>query len=303
MVKGKIVGIMYFDDEKGHDMKVVISPVDAKGKPLYRLTTEDKARVGAWFNGYKQWEAHRGKWSRVNGWGDASEGKRFVDRTHGFFEEGIDRAPDVKALRDQAAIDHRPLRVLVTGFDPWGGRTQNMSGEVAKMMTRTSITGVSLETLILPVEFERAAELASRTIDSFRPDLVIALGESPGMNKLELERYAENKDNDGTIFANGRQRIDTSFNMAELTRRTDAGTDALEVVLNGSPGVFVCNDLFYRLLSKYNGDGPKILFAHLPAFADRTLADVSHAVESMLKSAVGIVREEMAPAPSTDLIS
>jgi inorganic pyrophosphatase/pyrrolidone-carboxylate peptidase len=289
-VKGKIVGLMYMDDEKGPDMKVVISPVDAKGKPLYRLTTEEKARVGGWFDGYKRWEAHLGKWARVTGWGDAGEGKRFVDRTHGFFQDGLKQAPEIEQLHEQAILP-RPMRVLITGFEPWGGRTENMSGEVVRRLTSTSMTGVSLETMVLPVEFERAAELAIAEIDRFQPDLVLALGESPGLKKLEIERYAENRDNDGTILAGGRDRIDTVFDMNELHRLTDRGTDALEVVVNGSPGVFVCNDLFYRLLAHFGDRGPKILFAHVPALADRTLDDVSHAVDSMLKSAVRIMQE------------
>lgn len=100
-VKGRIVGLMYFDDEKGPDMKVVISPVDENGEPLYELTAADKVRVGGWFDGYKRWEAREGKWSKVSGWGDARDAKWFVDTTHRFFEEGIDKSPEVKRLRDQ----------------------------------------------------------------------------------------------------------------------------------------------------------------------------------------------------------
>ena len=99
VVKGKIVGLMYFDDEKGPDMKVVISPVDESGKPLYELKRVDKVRVGGWFDVYKKWEADKGKWSRVGGWGDATDGKWFVDTTHRFFEQGIDKSPEVKGLR------------------------------------------------------------------------------------------------------------------------------------------------------------------------------------------------------------
>jgi inorganic pyrophosphatase len=84
LVRGHIVGILYMDDEKGPDMKVVISPVGSR----HALTDADKARIGAFFDVYKKPEQAAGKWSKVLGWGSAAEGRQWVDATHRFFEQG-----------------------------------------------------------------------------------------------------------------------------------------------------------------------------------------------------------------------
>lgn len=84
LVRGHIVGILYMDDEKGPDMKVVMAPLDT----TVALSEADQARIGAFFAAYKKPEQGEGKWSKVLGWGSAEEGRQLVDVTHRFFEQG-----------------------------------------------------------------------------------------------------------------------------------------------------------------------------------------------------------------------
>jgi inorganic pyrophosphatase len=81
--RGIVVGLMLMDDEKGHDAKVVLSPVGPGGRPLYRLTSADRRTMADYFNRYKRHEP--GKFSRVPGWDGAAAGHAYVDRTHEFF--------------------------------------------------------------------------------------------------------------------------------------------------------------------------------------------------------------------------
>ena len=85
IVRGAIVGVMYMEDEKGLDSKVVISPVDANGATQFQLTGSERQRIGEFFARYKQHET--GKFSRVPGWGSGAEGKRLIAITHAFFRE------------------------------------------------------------------------------------------------------------------------------------------------------------------------------------------------------------------------
>jgi inorganic pyrophosphatase len=85
LVRGVAVGVMRMEDEKGLDSKVVISPVDAHGRPRYQLTEADRERMTRFFNAYKRHEP--GKFSRVLGWGSAEEGMAFVRTTHAFFTQ------------------------------------------------------------------------------------------------------------------------------------------------------------------------------------------------------------------------
>lgn len=93
LVRGVIVGIMHMEDEKGLDSKVVISPVGRDGKPRYSLTDEVRLRIGTYFQHYKEHEP--GKFSKVPGWGPASEGRAYVDQTHAFFREHPARPGDL----------------------------------------------------------------------------------------------------------------------------------------------------------------------------------------------------------------
>jgi inorganic pyrophosphatase len=85
IVPGVIVGLMYMEDEKGIDSKVVLSPIGADGRPLYQLTETDRQQTGEYFRTYKRGEP--GKFSKVPGWGSIDEGRAHVMTTHAFFRE------------------------------------------------------------------------------------------------------------------------------------------------------------------------------------------------------------------------
>jgi inorganic pyrophosphatase len=82
-VRGVVVGLMYMEDEKGLDSKVVLSVPGARGQPLHALTASDQQRIADYFRRYKQHEI--GAFSRVPGWGSIAEGSSLVGRTHAFF--------------------------------------------------------------------------------------------------------------------------------------------------------------------------------------------------------------------------
>jgi inorganic pyrophosphatase len=85
LVRGAIVGLMFMEDEKGLDSKVVLSTVDAEGRRLHPLTDADKRRVSDYFARYKLHEP--GKFSRVPGWGSLADGLTYVRTAHAFFKE------------------------------------------------------------------------------------------------------------------------------------------------------------------------------------------------------------------------
>jgi inorganic pyrophosphatase len=85
IARGVIVGVMYMEDEKGLDSKVVVSPMDGRGRPRFPLTAADRKRIGDYFARYKQHEP--GRFSRVPGWGSAAEALAYVETTHAFFRE------------------------------------------------------------------------------------------------------------------------------------------------------------------------------------------------------------------------
>ena len=90
VVRGVIVGLMYMEDEKGIDSKVVLSPVTREGRPRYQLTGKERETIAEYFRKYKRGEP--GKFSKVPGWGSIVEGREHVTTTHAFFRECGGRA-------------------------------------------------------------------------------------------------------------------------------------------------------------------------------------------------------------------
>jgi inorganic pyrophosphatase len=88
-VRGIAVGVMYMEDEKGLDSKVVLSRVDAAGRPIHQLTTAIQNEIGGYFARYKS--QGEGTWSKVPGWGSAEQGLAFVTTTHAFFQQCVAR--------------------------------------------------------------------------------------------------------------------------------------------------------------------------------------------------------------------
>jgi inorganic pyrophosphatase len=81
-VRGIVVGLMYMEDEKGPDSKVVLSTV-AAGRPAYELTKTEQLRIAEYFRRYKEHEP--GAYSKVPGWGSAMDATALVTKTHAFF--------------------------------------------------------------------------------------------------------------------------------------------------------------------------------------------------------------------------
>ena len=92
VVRGLPVGVMFMEDEKGLDSKVVITPVDGNGRPLYQLTAAIQKEVGSFFSRYKLHEKEKGAFSKVPGWGTREEGVALVRLTHDFFLKCRERA-------------------------------------------------------------------------------------------------------------------------------------------------------------------------------------------------------------------
>lgn len=90
VVRGVIVGLMYMEDEKGLDSKVVLSPLNDDGRPRYQLDEAARKRIAEYFRHYKRWEA--GKFSKVPGWGPVADGRAHVEVTHAFFQQCRARA-------------------------------------------------------------------------------------------------------------------------------------------------------------------------------------------------------------------
>lgn len=98
------------------------------------------------------------------------------------------------------------MKLLLTGFEPFGGSDINPSELVVKTLTNNKIKGVELITTILPVDREAGPQKLLQTVEENQPGVVICLGEARGRMAINIERIAINlmdyriKDNAGNLI-------------------------------------------------------------------------------------------------------
>jgi inorganic pyrophosphatase len=85
LVRGVVVGLFRMADEKGDDAKVVLSRLDAAGRPAHTLTPESQRDMEEFFRRYK--DGQPGLESSVAGWGTVAQGRAHVTVTHAFFTQ------------------------------------------------------------------------------------------------------------------------------------------------------------------------------------------------------------------------
>ena len=82
-------------------------------------------------------------------------------------------------------------KILVTGFDPFGGEPVNPAFEAVKLLPE-SIAGVSVVKLEIPTVFTRSAMVVEEAIEREKPDYVLCIGQAGGRSAVTVEKVAIN---------------------------------------------------------------------------------------------------------------
>ena len=84
------------------------------------------------------------------------------------------------------------LKVLVTGFEPFGTYIENSSWATTQQVVAQGVIGVEFFLKIMPVSFQRVVAELRTAVDEVKPDLILMLGQAAQSNKIRLERIAIN---------------------------------------------------------------------------------------------------------------
>ena len=165
---------------------------------------------------------------------------------------------------------------LVTGFEPYGGRDLNPSGELAAALDGARIGDLAIVGRTLPVVFAGLAPRIAACLAETRPALVIALGLWPGEAAIRLEGRAVNRaecsspDNAGALRhgealePGGAAALAATLPLPAIAAALLA--DGIPARLSDSAGTFLCNAPLYTLLHAIARSGARIRcgFIHLP---------------------------------------
>lgn len=71
------------------------------------------------------------------------------------------------------------MKLMITGFEPFGGAAVNASWEAVKLLGDT-LDGAAVERMLLPVEYGRAGRMAVAAAKAAGADLLVCTGVAGG---------------------------------------------------------------------------------------------------------------------------
>lgn len=175
------------------------------------------------------------------------------------------------------------MKILVTGFDPFGEDEINPAIEAVKRLD-DEIAGAQIVKLEIPTVFGECAEVVHEAILKEKPDYVLNIGQAGGRFALTPERVAINFD-DGRIADNkGYQPIATPihedgqnayFTQLPVKAMARAIRNAgLPSSVSTTAGTFVCNHIMYQVQYMIDKEFPdlKAGFMHIPYLPEQVVA-------------------------------
>lgn len=174
-------------------------------------------------------------------------------------------------------------RILVTGFEPFGGEPVNPSMQAVLALAADPPAGIVLLTEILPVSLRRMPLLLREAVARHRPDAVISLGQAGGRAEVSVERIGINvsdfrvPDNDGAqpvdepVIAGGPAAYFATIPVKSVAAALRAA--GVPAGVSDSAGTHLCNHALYLLghLGATAYPGLQCGFLHVPFLPEQAV--------------------------------
>lgn len=174
------------------------------------------------------------------------------------------------------------MKILVSGFDPFGGEKVNPAIESVKRLP-DSILGAEIIKLEIPTVIGKSIKKIEEAVELHKPDVVISVGQAGGRTDITVERVGVNVDDCRIPDNEGNQPIDEKI--------VKDGPDAYFVTLpikamveyiqkkgipasvSNSAGTFICNHVTYGVSHLAKTKYPKMRtgFIHIPFLPEQVL--------------------------------
>ena len=194
-------------------------------------------------------------------------------------------------------------RLLITGFDPFGGATVNPSWMAVERLP-DQIGECVLCKLQIPTVFGKATAAVLEIARQFCPDTILCVGQAGGRAAVTPERIGVNirdariPDNAGNqprgefVDSSGPAAYFSTLPVEAMAQAIrDAGVDA---TVSNSAGAFVCNDVLYSLLHHYDGTAVRVGFVHVPYLPEQGAPSMELAqIVRALEAAITLITKEV----------
>ena len=167
------------------------------------------------------------------------------------------------------------MKILVTGFDPFGGEPINPAIESVKKLP-DNIAGAKIIKLEIPTVRKKSLEKIEKAINEHNPEVILSIGQAGGRFDISIERVGINlddfriPDNEGNqiidepIFPDGENSYFVKLPVKAMIQNVQKNN--IPASVSYTAGTFVCNHVLYGVLylieKKYKGK--KSGFIHIP---------------------------------------
>ncbi|WFR65711.1 pyroglutamyl-peptidase I [Paenibacillus amylolyticus] len=182
------------------------------------------------------------------------------------------------------------MKILISGFEPFGGDTVNPTGALMEVLANEVMEGAELKTVLLPVHFDECADLLIAEMKAYQPDVVIACGLAKGRTCITPERIAVNvKDIPAGSYADNQGQApvdepivdgspDGLFSTLPIRAMVnDMSAAGIPAAVSNTAGTYICNNTMYRVLDHIRVEQLPIRagFVHFPASTEMAVLQPS----------------------------
>ncbi|WP_209475685.1 pyroglutamyl-peptidase I [Thermococcus stetteri] len=174
------------------------------------------------------------------------------------------------------------MKIVVTGFGPFGGEKINPSWEAVKALPN-EIGGAEIIKHMLPVTFNGVRKMIPELIVKERPDAVILTGQAGGRSNITVERVAINvmdsamPDNEGytpedePVFEDAPVAYFATIPVKTIVKALREAK--IPAVVSNTAGTYVCNAAMFTALHtiEVSGMTTKAGFIHVPFSHEQAL--------------------------------
>ncbi len=174
------------------------------------------------------------------------------------------------------------MKILVTGFDPFGGETVNPALETVKRLPDT-IAGAQIIKLEIPTVCHKSLRVIDEAITRYDPDVILSIGQAGGRPDITVERIGINvddcriPDNEGNqpvdepVFADGPAAYFVTLPIKAMVQRIQG--KKIPASVSNTAGTFVCNHVTYGVchLTATKYPGKRSGFIHIPYLPEQAV--------------------------------
>jgi len=201
------------------------------------------------------------------------------------------------------------MRILVSGFDPFGGELINPSIEAVKRLP-DSIHGVEIIKLEIPTVIGKSINVLTQAVEKYLPDVVLCVGQAGGRSDITVERVAINiddcriKDNEGNqpidepIVKDGPDAYLLTLPIKAIV--SNLQSHGIPASISNTAGTFICNHVAYGMahLAKTKYPRMRTGFIHIPYLPEQvanksnmpsmSLDQIIEALESAIQTIIEV---------------